>query len=254
MVSIHLPLAQQTYVNATAAARVSFGQPPTGVLLASSFRSLLMRLGMPRNRIAIARAAVAALLFVCACGGGSSGPAAPTPVATSYTLTGTVSETLPVAGVVSDVRIDVLDGPNAGRSAMTDNGGRYTMSGLSSGMFQLRASKSGYVRMERSVSLASNMTLDLSVVRACFIAGSVREGPNLVPLFGATVKVVNDPGGASATAIVSGTSGVDGSYRLDGIPCGPVRRLRVEKDGYRPVELSVTISGETYQDVTLDRS
>ena len=209
---------------------------------------------MPRSRIAAVCATVAALLFAYACGGNSSGAASPTPVATSYTLTGTVSETSPITGVVSDVRIDVLDGPNAGRSATTDTGGRYTMSGLSSGMFQLRASKSGYVRSERSVSLDSNTTLDLTVVRACFIAGTVREGAASVPVFGATVKVVNDPGGASATALVSGTTGVDGYYRLDGIPCGPVRRLRVEKDGYRPQELSVTINGETYQDVTLDRS
>lgn len=207
---------------------------------------------MPRHRIAVVCAPIAALLM-SACGGNST-ETSPTPVATSFTLSGTVSETSPIAGVVSDVRIDVLDGPNAGRSAMTDNGGRYTMSGLSSGMFQLRASKSGYVRMERSVSLDSNMTLDLSVVRACFIAGTVREGAAAVPVFGATVKVVNDPGGASATAIASGTTGVDGYYRLDGIPCGPVRRLRVEKDGYRPQELSVTINGETYQDVTIDRS
>lgn len=209
---------------------------------------------MPRSRIAVVCATVAALLFAYACGGNSTGAASPTPVATSYTLTGTVSETSPITGVVSDVRIDVLDGPNAGRSATTDTGGRYTMSGLSSGMFQLRASKSGYVRSERSVSLDSNTTLDLTVVRACFIAGTVREGAASVPVFGATVKVVNDPGGASATALVSGTTGVDGYYRLDGIPCGPVRRLRVEKDGYRPQELSVTINGETYQDVTLDRS
>jgi Carboxypeptidase regulatory-like domain len=210
-----------------------------------------MRLGMPRHRIAVVCAALATLLLVGACGGNSSAPATPTPVATSYTLSGTVSETSPITGVVSDVRIDVLDGPNAGRSAMSDSGGRYTMSGLSSGMFQLRASKSGYVRAERNVTLSSNTTLDLTVVRACFIAGTVREGANAVPSFGATVKVVNDPGGASATAIVSGTTSVDGSYRLDGIPCGPVRRLRVEKNGFQPLELSVPINGETYQDVTL---
>lgn len=208
---------------------------------------------MPRHRIAVVCIAITSLLLMSACGGNSSG-ASPTPVATSYTLSGTVSETLPSTGVVSDVRIDVLDGPNAGRSAMTDNGGRYTMAGLSSGMFQLRASKTGYVRLERNVSLDSNTTLDLAVVRACFIAGTVREGPAAVPVVGATVKVVNDPGGASATVIVSGTTGLDGYYRLDGIPCG-LRRLRVEKDGYRPQELSVTINGpENYQDVTLDRA
>jgi hypothetical protein len=210
-----------------------------------------MRLGMPRNRIAVVCAPLAALLLVVACGGNSSAPASPTPVATSYTLSGTVSEASPITGVVSDVRIDVLDGPNAGRSAMTDNNGRYSMSGLASGLFQLRATKSGYVRVDRNVTLDSNTTLDLNVVRACFIAGTIREGSNGVPSFGATVKVVNDPGGPSATAIVSGTTTADGSYRLDGIPCGPVRRLRVEKDGFRPQELSVTINGETYQDVTL---
>ena len=206
---------------------------------------------MPRNRTAVVCAAFAASLLVGACGGNSSAPASPTPVATSFTLSGTVNETSPITGVVSDVRIDVLDGPNAGRSAMTDSNGRYSMSGLASGQFQLRATKSGYVRVDRNVSLDSNMTLDLSVVRACFIAGTVREGVNALPSFGATVKVVNDPGGASATAIVSGTTTADGSYRLDGIPCGPVRRLRVEKNGFQPLELSVTINGETYQDVTL---
>jgi hypothetical protein len=213
-----------------------------------------MRLGMPSNRIAVACAAVATLLLVSACGGSSNGASSPTPVATSLTLSGTVSETLPISGVVSDVRIDVLDGPNAGRSTMTDTGGRYTISGLSSGMFQLRASKSGYLRLERNVSLDSNTTLDLAVVRACFLAGTVREGAAFVPVAGATVKIVNDPGGASASVIVSGITALDGYYRLDGIPCG-VRRLRVEKDGYRSQELSVTINGtENYQDVTLDRS
>jgi len=205
---------------------------------------------MPRNRIAVVGAAFAALLLVAACGGNSSAPASPTPVATSFTLSGTVNETSPITGVVSDVRIDVLDGPNAGRSAMTDNNGRYSMSGLSSGQFQLRASKSGYLRLERNVSLDSNTTIDLAVVRACFVAGTVR-GPAEVPVPGATVKVVNDPGGASATAIVSGTTAADGYYRLDGIPCG-LRRLRVEKEGFRPSESSVMINGpETYQDVTL---
>lgn len=206
---------------------------------------------MPRNRIAVVCAAVAALLLMCACGNKPSGPASPTPVTTSYTLSGTVNETSPVTGAVSDVRIDVLDGPNAGRSAITDSGGRYSMSGLASGVFQLRASKSGYVRLERNVSLDSNTTLDLNVVRACFIGGTVREAPNGTASFGATVKIVNDPGGASAPAIVSGTTNADGSYRLDGIPCGAVRRLRVEKSGFVPQELPVTIDGENYQDVTL---
>jgi hypothetical protein len=193
-------------------------------------------------------AAVGALLFAFACGNDTRTPSSPTVVSTTFTLSGTVTEP---TGPVSELQLDVLDGVNAGRSATTDRDGHYTMSGLRASSFQLRASKTGYLRVERSVSLDSNATLDLTVARACFIAGTVRESRNLTTVVGATVKVMTDSGGAAGSLIVSGSTGPDGYYRLDGIECGLVRRLRVEKDGFAPHEMSLTIGVETYQDVTI---
>ena len=200
---------------------------------------------MPIARTAATCAAVGALLVALACGKDARTPASPTSVSTTLTLSGTVLEP---AGPVADMQIDVLDGLNAGRSARTDSGGRYMMSGLRASSFQLRASKSGYIRVERNVSLDSNTTLDLAVVRACFIAGTVRDARNTAPVVGATVQVLTAAGGST---IVSGTTAIDGYYRLDGIECGSVRRLRVEKDGFVAQEMSVTIDGENYQDVTI---
>jgi carboxypeptidase family protein len=198
-------------------------------------------------RTAIICATFGALLFALGCGQDARNPtSSPTVVpTTTFTLSGTVVET---AGPVSDMQIDVLDGLNAGRAAMTDSAGRYTMSGLRASSFQLRASKSGYLRTERSVSLDANTTLDLTVVRACFIAGTVRESRNFTTVSGATVTVLTGPGGST---IVSGPTDLDGYYHLDGIDCNSTRRLRVEKTGFASLEMSVTIGNDTYQDVTI---
>jgi len=204
-------------------------------------------------RLAAPGVAAATLLVVVACGDHARELSSPSAATASYTLSGTVGEAPLNGGAVADLRIEVMDGPNAGRAATTDVNGRYTLSDLAPSVFQLRASKSGYVRIERSVTLDSNTTLDLTVVRGCAVTGVVRESPGGAVSAGATVKIVNEPGGYSAPAIVTASTDAIGSYRLDGLQCGFTQRLRVEKNDFFPQELPVMIAGEPRQDVTIER-
>jgi Carboxypeptidase regulatory-like domain len=86
-------------------------------------------------------------LLQCACGSGVSLPApspAPLspPVQVTVTVTGYVDDTTFKA--MSGVVVDVLDGPQAGSSTVTDANGRFTLSGQFDQATRFRASKDGY--------------------------------------------------------------------------------------------------------------
>jgi hypothetical protein len=61
---------------------------------------------------------------------------------TYRTLEGTV---LSLNGPLPDVVMEILNGPNAGRKMTTSSSGRFSMTGLLDGPFQIRLSKPGYV-------------------------------------------------------------------------------------------------------------
>jgi hypothetical protein len=100
---------------------------------------------MPRESGAIV---VVASCWLAACGGFPPSPTAPTPptpVQYAFTqISGNVSDTAfrPVAGV----RVEIVDGSEAGASVASDASGRFSFSG---GTFvdatKFRASKDGYV-------------------------------------------------------------------------------------------------------------
>ena len=64
---------------------------------------------------------------------------------TSRTLSGMV---LGLTGALPDVLMEILNGPNAGRSMTTSSGGRFYMDNLRDGQFTIRLSKPGYVTAE----------------------------------------------------------------------------------------------------------
>ena len=64
---------------------------------------------------------------------------------TSRTLQGMV---LGLAGALSDVTMEILNGPNAGRRATTSSNGRFLIDGLRDGQFTIRLSKPGYITAE----------------------------------------------------------------------------------------------------------
>jgi hypothetical protein len=78
-------------------------------------------------------------------------------------LCGVVRET--GAGGLRDARVEVRDGPNAGRVTASDNGGNYCLSSLEAGNFTLRASLNAYDAVEQFVALGDNMVVDLSLRR-----------------------------------------------------------------------------------------
>lgn len=100
------------------------------------------------------------ILLATSCGGGSS-PAptpSPTPPATpTYTLSGRVTNeaAVPIGGAT----VEVMDGPNAGRSAQTNNSGNYSLAGLSQSGFTARATADYH----RSASMGVTLTADRTV-------------------------------------------------------------------------------------------
>lgn len=209
-----------------------------------------MRVSLNRTLVAPLIPAVSVLLILAlgvltlaACDSGPTplSPSSPLPPASSsslpletYTLSGNVREsTNPQA--VPDVRIEVTDGPNAGRFTTTDREGRFALP-LLEGRFQLRVSRSGDVRR------------DFTMQRITYgLVGIVRESPSGTPLADADVEILSGPYAGQRA-----TTHKDGSY---GLSVRETVRVRAAKPGWESQEATVTVTGpaSTYQDFLLPR-
>ncbi len=131
--------------------------------------------------------------------------AAPAPAA--YTLSGTVTDESS-ARTVAGGTVQILDGPNAGKTSSTDGGGVYSLSGLAGGSFMLRATARGYNPREESVTIISDTTLDLKL-RAIPTAPppAPPPPPSSCAYTVAPVEIGTDYNGGSFTATISRTSG-----------------------------------------------
>ncbi len=111
---------------------------------------------------------VAVALLVAACGSDNSTSPTPTPTPTPtpqrYTLTGTITDK-GTAAPLSAATIAVTDGPNAGRSATTDSGGRYTFADLQSSRFTIRVTRDGYAETTDNVMLNANIMVNVALDR-----------------------------------------------------------------------------------------
>jgi len=214
--------------------------------------------------VTTASAAAVLSLFFCACDGGRN-PASPSAVpetqapssaTQTYNVAGIIRQSAAAPDVLPDVRIEVIDGPDAGRFTMSDADGRYVLSGLAAGMLRLRATRNGYAPAEQALALSGHTKVNFTIVRGpgCALSGLVRESPGNAPSVGAVVALVKEPGGHSAPAIVSSTTDATGRYRLGGIDCGVSLLLRVQKPDFFASEESVLISGDTQRDVTISRT
>jgi hypothetical protein len=67
--------------------------------------------------------------------------------------------------VLDDVKVEVVSGPNAGRSTLTGHpiAGQYFLDHLTPGELRLRASKEGYEPVEQVVNAAANTNLDFTL-------------------------------------------------------------------------------------------
>ena len=59
----------------------------------------------------------------------------------------------------------VVDGPDAGKEALSDTSGRYGFSGLRQGGFTIRATANGFVAVTQAISLTANSNADFQLPR-----------------------------------------------------------------------------------------
>ena len=85
--------------------------------------------------------------------------------APTFTLSGLVSEENTAGRAVAGATIQVVDGPNTGKSASSDDNGSYSLTDLAAGSFSIRATANGYNAAERAVTVAEDTRLDLRLLR-----------------------------------------------------------------------------------------
>ena len=155
--------------------------------------------------------------LLSACGGGNGTPTSPTPApsnppppaAPTWSLTGKLlndDDNSPLKGG----RLEVLDGPDAGRSTQTGDDGTFRLDGLREGRFSVRASAQDFESQTRQITLTSNQVAEFELRRA------PRPGRALI---GSILDGLTGSGISGATLAVEGlgtfTSTADGSFRIE---------------------------------------
>jgi len=110
---------------------------------------------------------VSLLILAIACGDDSPSPTTPTTTTptstTSWSLSGIVRASAPTSTPLAGATLRVIDGPDEGKTATTDNVGVYEFTGLEQAGFRVSASADGYSTVTESVTLTSNVTLDFEL-------------------------------------------------------------------------------------------
>jgi hypothetical protein len=173
------------------------------------------------------------------------------------TLSGTIREPLQNPEFVPDVRVEVVDGPNAGRFSTTEREGRYVLPGLLPGTFRVRARRNGYEPAEQTITLSSDTTLDFTLAErpapspppavTYSVSGTIAGMLENAPLEGARVEI---PGGPNTGK--SAISDANGFYRLSGLTPGQMT-IRASKTGYSSRDRELTLSTDLPVDLLMDR-
>jgi Carboxypeptidase regulatory-like domain/Bacterial Ig-like domain (group 2) len=153
-------------------------------------------------------------------------------------LMGIVREATPCFGAaINAALVQILDGPDAGRSSLTDrSGSQYEIPGVAWGTFRLRASKEGYATSDVTVTVPASdivngpftKNIDLPRTARQALFGEVRErrAEHAAQIPGARIEVITGPDAGRATV-----SDSLGRYRLEQLTTGDVT-LRATNPGY----------------------
>jgi hypothetical protein len=183
-------------------------------------------------------------------------PPLPEPPAATYTVSGVVSEMTPAGRVpVAGARVD--EG-TSGRTAVTDEVGGYSLTGLRQMTSAISASKDGYVSKLTPVTIAGDTTLDIEVERivSYTLSGVVFElgEAGRVPIAG--VELYCDNCGSPQGHTFAYTD-ANGFYSFSWTFNGSTP-LFVTKPGYAIVgptdalgRVHVTVNGDTRFDIQL---
>jgi hypothetical protein len=112
----------------------------------------------------LGRSAVIALcLAAFACGGPE--PMPPTAPSTTFTLSGRVIDADTGAALAS-AAINILDGKDAGRTAVTDAAGSFRLAGLTAGGFTVRVRDQGYDSFFQGVTFVADTSIEVRLKAA----------------------------------------------------------------------------------------
>jgi hypothetical protein len=172
-------------------------------------------------------------------------------------LTGIVREAPPCTGaVINGALVQILDGPDAGKSSLTDrSGSQYEIADVAWGTFRLRASKEGYATSDVTVTVPARdvvygpftQNIDLARTATQALFGEVRDRrtENAVRLPGVRVEVTTGPNTGRATV-----SDSLGRYRLEQLATGPVT-VRATNPGYFDEVVTTSLCGDLQLNIRL---
>jgi len=98
-----------------------------------------------------------------ACGGHTPTGPSSTPAPTTFTLNGQVIDSATRLGIAA-ASVSIVDGPDAGKWAMTDASGSYRLGDLQEATLTVKAHAPHYVSQTKSVTLTGNQTLSFALV------------------------------------------------------------------------------------------
>jgi hypothetical protein len=132
----------------------------------------------------------------------------------TFTLSGMVTEAPPTTSIVlAGVKVTILDGANAGKTATTGADGRYQITGVVNGGYTVTATLANYLSASLPVGIDGNTTLNFrlepSASRTMFGAGQYRVGLDIPvgryysdPASGCEFQRLRGFGGSLADVIV----------------------------------------------------
>jgi YD repeat-containing protein len=145
-----------------------------------------------------------------------------------------VSDRAPVSGAL----VDVLRTGTVVAQSTTNASGQYGVGALAAGVYDLRASATGFTTMTRTgvtVLGGETRTEDFALVAFGGVTGQVVRSTTGAPIVGATITATSGATTASATSDAAGT------YTIPTLPSGTYM-VTATAEGYRPATSSAVVS------------
>ena len=174
------------------------------------------------------------------------------------TLTGIARDAPPCPGLAIDsALVQVLDGPDAGKSSLTDRSGlEYSIAGVAWGTFRVRASRDGFATSDVTVTVSASNIVNGPFTQVFFLlrtarqtlSGEVRERrtENGARTAGVRVEIATGPDTGRATI-----SDSLGRYRLEQLAVANVT-VRATLPGFFDEVATTSLCGDRQLEIRLD--